>query len=489
MPGILREVAEHSLEIRAGSKLVKQRLRRFDEEQRKIIGEEIHKLLTARFIKELHHPDWLANPILVKKKNGKMRRCVDYTSLNKACPKVPFPLPRIDQIVDSTTGCETLSFLDAYSGYHQIKMKESDQLTTSFITPFGMYCYVTMPFGLRNAGATYQRCMLHVFGKHIGSTVETYVNDIIVKSKQRGDLIRDLEIAFSCLRASKIKLNPEKCVFGVPRGMLLGYIVSQRGIEANPEKVAAITRMGPIQDVKGVQKVTGCLAALSRFISRLGEKALPLYRLLKKAERFSWTPKIEEALDNLKKTLTSAPVLVPPQPAEPLLLYVTSTTQVVSAAVVVERQEEGHALPVQRPVYFVSEVLSETKAWYPQIQKLIYAVILAQRKLQHYFLRHPITVVSSFPLGEIIQSREATGRIAKGSVELMSETLTYAPRKAIKSQALVDFVVEWTDSQLPPAQVQAELWTMYFDRSLMKTGAGAGLLFISPLGVHMRYVI
>jgi len=171
--------------------------------------------------------------------------------------------------------------------------------------------------------------MLHVFGKHIGSTVEAYVDDIVVKSKQRGDLIQDLEIAFSCLGANKIKLNPERCVFGVPRSMLLGYIVSQCGIEANPEKVSAITRMGPIRDVKGVQKVTGCLAALSRFISRLGEKALPLYQLLKKVERFAWTPKAEEALKNLKKTLTSAPVLVPPQLAEPLLLYVASMTQVV----------------------------------------------------------------------------------------------------------------------------------------------------------------
>jgi hypothetical protein len=126
--GIPREVAEHALEIRAGSKPVKQHLRRFDEEKRKVIGEEVHKLLKAGFIKEVHHLEWLANPVLVKKKNGKWRMCVDYTSLNKACPKVPFPLPRIDQIVDSTAGCETLSFLDAYSSYQQIKMKESDQL-------------------------------------------------------------------------------------------------------------------------------------------------------------------------------------------------------------------------------------------------------------------------------------------------------------------------------------------------------------------------
>jgi hypothetical protein len=117
---------------------------------------ELRKLLEAGFIKEVFHPMWLANPVLVKKKNGKWQMCVDYTSLNKACPKVPFPLPRIDQIVDSTAGCELLCFLDAYSGYHQIKMKESDQLATSFITPFGMFCYVTMPFGLRNKGATYQ---------------------------------------------------------------------------------------------------------------------------------------------------------------------------------------------------------------------------------------------------------------------------------------------------------------------------------------------
>jgi hypothetical protein len=287
----------------------------------------------------------------------------DYTGLNKACPKVPYPLPCIDQIVDSTAGCETLSFLDAYSGYHQIKMKESDQLATSFITPFGMYCYTIMQFGLRNAGATYQRCMNHVFGEHIGRTVEAYVDDIVAKTKKASDLLSDLETTFKCLRAKGVKLNPEKCVFGVPRGMLLGFIVSERGIEANTEKIVAITNMGPIKDLKGV--VMGCLAALSRFISRLGEKGLPLYRLLRKAECFTWTPEAEEALGNLKALLTNAPILVPPAAEEALLIYVAATTQVVSAAIVVERREEGHALPVQRPVYFTSEVLFETKVCYP----------------------------------------------------------------------------------------------------------------------------
>jgi ribonuclease HI len=331
--------------------------------------------------------------------------------------------------------------------------------------------------------------MNHVFGEHIGRTIEAYVDDIIVKTRKAPDLLSDLETTFKCLRAKGVKLNPEKCVFRVPRGMLLGFIISERGIKANPEKIVAITNMGPIRDLKGVQGVMGCLAALSRFTSRLGEKGSPLYRLLRKIERFTWTPEAEESLKNLKALLTNVPILVPPATGEALLIYVAATTQVVSATIVVERREEGHALLVQRPVYFTSEVLSETNIRYPQIQKLLYAVILTRRKLRHYFESHPVTVVSSFPLGEIIQCREASGRIAKWAVELMGETLSFVPRKAKKSQVLADFLAEWVNTQLPTASIQPELWTMYFDGSLMKIGAGAGLLFISPLGKHLRYVL
>jgi hypothetical protein len=141
----------------------------------------------------------------------------------------------------------------------------------------------------------------HVFGDHIVRTVEVYVDDIVVKSRKADDLVCDLNIAFGCLRANGVKLNPEKCVFGVPRGMLLEYIVSQRGIEANPEKVVVLERMGPIRGLRRVQRVLGCLAALSRFVSRLGEKGLPLYRLLKKHEHFSWTVEAQEAQEALDK--------------------------------------------------------------------------------------------------------------------------------------------------------------------------------------------
>ena len=157
--------------------------------------------------------------------------CIDYTSLNKACPKDPFALPRIDQVIDSTAGCELLSFLDAYSGYHQIKLNPEDRLKTAFITPFGAFCYLTMTFGLRNAGATFQRCMQKCLLKQLGRNAHVYVDDVVVKTEKRGTLLEDLKETFENLRRFQIKLNPEKCVFGVPAGQLLGFLVSVRDIE------------------------------------------------------------------------------------------------------------------------------------------------------------------------------------------------------------------------------------------------------------------
>src|SRR5207253_2488985 len=154
----------------------------------------------GNFIREVYHLDWLANTVLVKKKNGKWRMCVDYTDLNKACPKDPFGLPRIDQIVDSTAGCELLCFLDAYSGYHQVSLAESNCIKMSFIMPFGAYRYTMMPFGLKNAGATYQRVIQMCLHDQLGCNVEAYVDDVVIKSRVDEDLISDLFETFANLR-------------------------------------------------------------------------------------------------------------------------------------------------------------------------------------------------------------------------------------------------------------------------------------------------
>ena len=176
--------------------------------------------------------------------------CIDFTNLNKACPQDPFPLTRIDQIVDSTAECDLLCFLDAFSGYHQIKMAVEDVEKTAFLAPCGVYCYTCMPFGLRNVGATFQRLMHIALGRQLGRNTEAYVDDIVVKSREARTLIQDLEETFASLRQVNLRLNPEKCMFGVPSGKLLGFLVSHRGIEGNPEKVKAIEDMSPPQTLK-----------------------------------------------------------------------------------------------------------------------------------------------------------------------------------------------------------------------------------------------
>jgi hypothetical protein len=490
MPGVPRELIEHSLNIDPKATPKRQHLRRFTDDRWDAIKKELAKLLAAGFIREVFHPEWLANPVLVcKKDSNEWRTCVDYTDLNKHCPKDPFGLPRIDQVIDSMAGCDLLYFLDCYSGYHQIAIKEEDQEKTAFITPFGAYWYMTMSLGLKNSGATYQRAIQACFKRQLNKNVEAYVDDVVVKTRNSNTLIADLEETFASLREYRWKLNPNKCVFGVPSGKLLGFIINHRGIEANLEKISAITSMKAPTCIKYVQKLTGCMAALNSFISKLGERGLPFFKLLKHQEKFVWTPEADQALAQLKDFLSKPPVLTTPRKGEQLLLYLTATTHVVSTAIIVERQEDGHAYLVQHPVYFISEVLSESKARYQPVQKLLYAVLITSRKLRHYFQEYSISVVTDYPLGDILRNQDATGRISKWAVELGALNIDFKPRTAIKSQVLVDFMAEWREIQLPTPTERPEHWVMYFDGSLKLEGANAWVLLISPTGEQLKYVL
>jgi hypothetical protein len=238
MPEVPRELVEHALNVDPKARPVKQPLRRFDEPKRKSIATKLHRLENAGFIREIKASTWVSNPVIVPKNNMEVRRvCVDYTSLNKHCPKDPFLLPRIDQIIDTTAGCAGLSFLDAYSGYNEIKLKKQDEEKTAFITPYGVFCYQVMPFGLKNAGATYQRMMQNCLRSQIGRNIQVYIDDVVIFTRKEEALINDLKETFDNLDRYKLKLNPTKCSFGVFAGQLLGFLVSARGIEANPEKI------------------------------------------------------------------------------------------------------------------------------------------------------------------------------------------------------------------------------------------------------------
>ena len=252
MPGIPREVIEHHLNIYPDAKPVHQKPWKLSVERHNFIREEVRKLLHTGFIEEVHHPEWLANPVVVPKANGKLRMCIAYDSLNKACPRDPYPLPRIDQIVDSTSRCDLLSFLDVHSGFHQIRMSREESKRTAFVTVDGLFCYVVMPYSQRNALPTFVRAMNKTFGDLVRNIVEVYVDDIVVKTKEGSTLSDDLTLVFDRLRTTRTKLNPEKCVFGVSTRNLLGFLVSQRGIEANLAKIKAIEAMRPPARIKDV---------------------------------------------------------------------------------------------------------------------------------------------------------------------------------------------------------------------------------------------
>jgi len=215
MPGIDPDFLCHHLTMEAKVRPVRQRRRKFNEERCLIVKEETQKLLSAGHIREIQYPEWLANVVLVKKANRKWRMCVDFTDLNKACPKDSYPLPIIDALVDSASGCKMPSFLDAFSGYNQIKMHPRDESKMAFITETCSYCYKVMLFGLKNVGATYQRLMDKVLAPMLGRNMQAYVDDMVVTSHERGQHAADLEELFATISKYHLKLNPKKYIFGV----------------------------------------------------------------------------------------------------------------------------------------------------------------------------------------------------------------------------------------------------------------------------------
>jgi hypothetical protein len=228
--GVSRDIIEHKLQVNPATKPKKQKLCKMLEEKVAVAKVEVQRLLDAGFIREVTYPQWLANVVIIRKKNGKWRMCTDFTDLNKCCPKADFPLARIDKIVDSVAGCEMMALLDYFLGYHQIWLHKEDE-KTRFITPFGTYCYMRMPEGLRNAGPTFCRMAKAALKEQVGRNVFSYVDDIVVGSKKKTAYTSNLTETFTNTREAQLKLNLEKCVFGITRGKKLGCLVSMKGIE------------------------------------------------------------------------------------------------------------------------------------------------------------------------------------------------------------------------------------------------------------------
>ncbi|XP_073294517.1 uncharacterized protein [Primulina huaijiensis] len=440
LTGTSPDVAEHLLNILPNSRPVKQKKRHFGPEKDIVIKKEVGELLNAGHIREVQFLTWLSNVVLFPKSSGKWGMCVDFRDLNKACPKDCYPLPLIDQLVGSTAGHQYLCMLDAYQGYHQIPLAAEDQ-------------------------------------DKVGRNFEVYVDDIMVKSKDSAQLIPDLVETFAILKSYGLKLNPQKCIFGVRSGKFLGYMVTERGIEANPEKARAIQDMVSPRGPNDVQKLTGRIAASARFISRSAHRSLPFFRTLRKAKKFEWGPVCEKAFTELKEYLADLPVLAKPAAGQPLWVYLSTTEEAVSSVLV---KLDGS---VQQPVYYVSHALKGAEIRYSGLEKLSLALVMTARRLRPYFLSHPIVVLTNSPLGKILTHSDMSGRLVKWTAELGEYDIQYEPRTAIKAQALADFLAETVH------QEKEDPWKVYVDGSSLKEGRGVGVVLISPAGEEVKLAV
>ncbi|XP_035844030.1 uncharacterized protein LOC118490476 [Helianthus annuus] len=267
MVGVPRHIAEHRLNVSEDAKPVVHAKRHLGDIKHDAMKEQVLELLNAGIIREVRYQTWVASPVMVKKPNGSWRMCVDYKDLNKACPRDCYALPDIDEKIDSLATFRWKCFLDCYKGYHQVQMAVQDEDKTAFRTPTGLYCYTKMPFGLKNAGATYQRLMNETFSDAIGKYIEVYMDDLVIMSKEESAMLANIQKTFNTLRSVSIKLNPAKCSFGMEERKFLGFIVTKDGFKVNPEKVQAIERMPSPANVKDMQKLAGRLAALNRTLT------------------------------------------------------------------------------------------------------------------------------------------------------------------------------------------------------------------------------
>ncbi|GJX18719.1 pectinesterase/pectinesterase inhibitor U1 [Tanacetum coccineum] len=397
MTGVPRHIAEHRLNVRKGCQPVRQKKRGQAAERNIAINDEVSKLVTAGIMREVHYHDWLSNPVMVKKSDNSWRMCVDFKHLNKACPKDGYPLLEIDWKVESLCGFPFKCFLDAYKGYHQIQMAEEDEEKTAFITNQGIFCYIKMPFGLRNVGATYQRLVDKAFHGQIGRNLEVYVDDLVIKSRTEDEVVCDIEETFKTLRKINMKLNLKKCTFGVEEGMFLGYQVNTKGIKICPDKIDAVLSLQSPKCLKDVQKLNGKLASLNMFLAKSAEKSLPFFKTLKKCTKksnFLWTREAEAAFRQMKEHIAKLPMLTAPEEQEELIVYLAASK---------EAEREAR----QMPIYFVIRALRGPEVNYTPMEKVVLALVHASKRLRRYFQAHPIIVITDQPIKTYYQTQKS----------------------------------------------------------------------------------
>jgi len=320
--------------------------------------------------------------------------CVDYRDLNRASPKDNLPLPHIDTLVDNTAIFSLFSFMDGFSGYNQIKMAAEDMEKTTFITLWGTFCYKVMPFGLKNVGATYQRAMVALFHDMMHKEIEVYVDDMIAKSESEEEHLVNLRRLFERLQKFKLRLNLAKCTFGVKSRKLLDFIVSQKGIEVDPDKVSTIIEMPIPNTKKEVRGFLGRLNYIARFISQLTATCELIFKLLRKNQALEWNEDCQTAFGKIKQYLQDPLVLQPPESGRPLILYLTVLEE-SKGCVLGQHEKTGK---IEHAIYYLSKKLIDYEKRYSMLERTCCALAWTTHRLRPYMLSHTRWLISKMDL-------------------------------------------------------------------------------------------
>ncbi|KAM2893649.1 hypothetical protein FF1_008976 [Malus domestica] len=488
MPGLDHTLAEHKLRIKPGCKPFRQPPRRFSTEVQLGIKDKLVRLLKDGFIRTARYVEWLANIVPVLKKNGALRICIDFRNLNLATPKDEYTMPISDLLIDAAANHAILSFMDGYAGYNRIFIAKADVHKTAFRYPgaLGTYEWVVMPFGLKNAGTIYQRAMNTIFHDLIGTIVEVYIDDVVIKSKQRWTHLDDLRHAFLRMHQHNLKMNPTKCAFSVSAGNFLDFLVHHRGIEVDENKARAIISAPPPTTKKQLQSLFGKINFLRRFIANSAGKMKASSTLLKlkDSDKFEWTDEHQVAFTQIKVHLTTPPVLVPPRRGKPLKLYISAAEESIGC-VLAQDNDAGR----EQAIFYLSQNLNQPEINYSAVKKLCLAVFFAASKLRHYLLPSVTQVITQTDVIRYMLTRPIVkGQIRKWTMALSEFSLQYVPQKAVKGQALADFLAQYPspygfgdiDVEIGMVETRDNYWMMYFDGSSISSSAGVGIVIQSP---------
>jgi hypothetical protein len=443
------------------------------------VKKEVEKMLEAGFIRTCRYAEWISSVVLVQKKDGRWRVCVDFRDLNGATPKDEYPMPIAETLINAAAGHKILSFMDGNAGYNQIFMAPEDIHKTAFRVPgaVGLFEYVVTTFGLKNAGATYQRAMNHIFHDLIGNLVEIYIDDVMVKSASVEGHLDDLWQVLERTRKFGLRMNPKKCAFGVSAGQLLDFLVHERGIEIGLKSQEAVRTMVPPTIKKELQQLIGKINFVRRFISNLSGRIEPFMELvkIKTNEEFRWGAEQQWAFEEIKEYLSRPPVLVPPQQDRPFYIYLLVGD--TSIASVVVQLYDGK----ERVVFYLSRRMLDVETRYPDMEKLCLCLFFTCTKLRHIVLSAEVIIIcKSDVIKHMLSAPVLKGRLGKWMFALSEFDIRYQPAKAVKGQALADLIAERVNTNIVALSVRA--WAMYFDGSVCGDGCGIGILLVSPRG-------